>query len=78
MIWIRRTITDNPVYRWVLRQYLAYLVGKRFNLEWYIEGGRTRTGKLLPPKMGLLRYLVDAIDEAEIDDVYVVPVSIVF
>jgi glycerol-3-phosphate O-acyltransferase len=42
VIWIRRTIRDNPVYRWVLRQYLAYLVGKRFNLEWYIEGGRTR------------------------------------
>jgi glycerol-3-phosphate O-acyltransferase len=78
VIWIRRTITDNQVYRWVLRQYLAYLVGKRFNLEWYIEGGRTRTGKLLPPKMGLLRYLVDAIEEAGIDDVHVVPVSIVY
>jgi glycerol-3-phosphate O-acyltransferase len=78
VIWIRRTIADNPVYRSVLRQYLAYLVGKRFNLEWYIEGGRTRTGKLLPPKMGLLRYLVDAIEEAGIDDVHVVPVSIVY
>jgi glycerol-3-phosphate O-acyltransferase len=78
VIWIRRTISDNPVYRWVLRQYLAYLVGKRFNLEWYIEGGRTRTGKLLPPKMGLLRYLVDAIEEAGIKDVHVVPVSIVY
>jgi len=78
VIWIRRTITDNPVYRWVLRQYLAHLVGKRFNLEWYIEGGRTRTGKLLPPKMGLLRYLVDAIEEAGVDDVHVVPVSIVY
>jgi glycerol-3-phosphate O-acyltransferase len=78
VIWIRRTIADNPVYRWVLRQYLAYLVSKRFNLEWYIEGSRTRTGKLLPPKMGLLRYLVDAIEDAGIDDVYVVPVSIVY
>jgi glycerol-3-phosphate O-acyltransferase len=78
VIWIRRTIREDPVYRWVLRQYLAYLVGRRFNLEWYIEGGRTRTGKLLPPKMGLLRYLVDAIQEAGIDDVRVVPVSIVY
>jgi glycerol-3-phosphate O-acyltransferase len=78
VIWIRRTIREDPVYRWVLRQYLAYLVGRRFNLEWYIEGGRTRTGKLLPPKMGLLRYLVDAIQEAGIDDVRIVPVSIVY
>jgi glycerol-3-phosphate O-acyltransferase len=78
VIWIRRAIREDPVYRWVLRQYLSYLVGRRFNLEWYIEGGRTRTGKLLPPKMGLLRYLVDAIEEAGIDDVHVVPVSIVY
>jgi glycerol-3-phosphate O-acyltransferase len=78
VIWIRRTIRDNPVYRWVLRQYLGYLVGKRFNLEWYVEGGRTRSGKLLPPKMGLLRYLVDAIEDAEIADVHIVPVSIVY
>jgi glycerol-3-phosphate O-acyltransferase len=78
VIWIRRSIREDPVYRWTLRQYLAYLVGRRFNLEWYIEGGRTRTGKLLPPKMGLLRYLVDAIEEAAIDDVQVVPVSIVY
>jgi glycerol-3-phosphate O-acyltransferase len=78
VIWIRRTIREDPVYRWVLRQYLAYLVGRRFNLEWYIEGGRTRTGKLLPPKMGLLKYLVDAIQEAGIDDVRIVPVSIVY
>jgi glycerol-3-phosphate O-acyltransferase len=78
VIWIRRTIREDPVYRWVLRQYLAYLVGRRFNLEWYIEGGRTRTGKLLPPKMGLLHYLVDAIQEAGVDDVRVVPVSIVY
>jgi glycerol-3-phosphate O-acyltransferase len=78
VIWIRRTIRDNAVYRWVLRHYLGYLVGKRFNLEWYIEGGRTRSGKLLPPKMGLLRYLVDAIDDAGVEDAQIVPVSIVY
>jgi glycerol-3-phosphate O-acyltransferase len=78
VIWIRRDIKSDPVYRWALRQYLGYLVKGRFNLEWYIEGGRTRTGKLLPPKMGLLRYLVDAVSDAGIDDVQIVPVSIVY
>jgi glycerol-3-phosphate O-acyltransferase len=78
VIWIRRAVRDNAVYRWVLRQYLGYLVGRRFNLEWYIEGGRTRTGKLLPPKMGLLRYLVDAVQDAGVDDVQIIPVSIVY
>jgi glycerol-3-phosphate O-acyltransferase len=78
VIWIRRTIRGNPVYAWVLRQYISHLIGRRFNLEWYIEGGRSRTGKLLPPKLGLLRYLVDAIDDAGVDDVQIVPVSIVY
>jgi glycerol-3-phosphate O-acyltransferase len=78
VIWIRRVFRDNQVYRWVLSRYLGYLVSKRFNLEWYVEGGRSRTGKLLPPRLGLLRYLVDAIEEAGVEDVHVVPVSITY
>ena len=66
------------MYRWVLRQYLGYLVEKRFTLEWYIEGTRSRSGKLGPPKMGLLRYIVDAVREGRADDVAMVPVSIVY
>ena len=42
---------------------MAYLMRKRFNLEWYIEGGRSRTGKLRPPRYGLLAYLVEAFRE---------------
>ena len=77
-IFIRRDIANDPVYRWVLREYLAYLVEKRFTLEWYIEGTRSRTGKLAPPKMGLLRYVADACREGRTDDVALVPVSIVY
>ena len=51
---------------------------KRFNLEWYIEGGRTRTGKLRPPRYGILNYLVEAFRESGVDDVFLVPVSIVY
>jgi glycerol-3-phosphate O-acyltransferase len=77
-IFIRRDIKDDPVYRWVLREYLAYLVEKRFNLEWYVEGTRSRTGKLAPPKMGLLRYVVDACRDGRTDDVMLMPVSIIY
>jgi len=77
-IFIRRDMKDAVVYRWVLRQYLGYLVEKRFTLEWYIEGTRSRSGKLGPPKMGLLRYIVDAVREGRADDVAMVPVSIVY
>ena len=77
-VFIRRSMKDAPVYKAVLREYLGYLVRKRFNLEWYIEGGRTRTGKLRPPRYGILRYLVDAFRDSGVDDVYLVPVSIVY
>jgi glycerol-3-phosphate O-acyltransferase len=77
-IFIRRSFADNPVYKWTLREYMAFLVRKRFNLEWYIEGGRTRTGKLRPPRYGLLSYLAEAFVESDIDDVYLVPVSMAY
>ncbi len=77
-VFIRRSMKDAPVYKAVLREYLGYLVRKRFNLEWYIEGGRTRTGKLRPPRYGILNYLVEAFRESGVDDVFLVPVSIVY
>jgi glycerol-3-phosphate O-acyltransferase len=78
VIWIRRSFRGNEVYKLALRQYLGYLVSKRFNLEWYIEGGRSRTGKLLPPRLGLFNYLADAVEELGIDELRVIPVSIVY
>src|SRR5262249_44380568 len=60
VFFIRRTFKDDPVYKLVLRHYLDYLIEKRFSLEWYVEGGRSRSGKLLPPRFGLLANVVDA------------------
>jgi glycerol-3-phosphate O-acyltransferase len=77
-VFIRRSMKDADVYKAVLREYLGYLLRKRFNLEWYIEGGRTRTGKLRPPRYGILNYLVEAFRESGIDDVLLVPVSMVY
>lgn len=80
LVFIRRTTKDDPVYPAMMRLYLGHLVEGGHNLEWYFEGGRTRTGKLRPPKMGVLRYLVDAFTEhqADVPDVYLVPISIVY
>ncbi|HXA88803.1 MAG TPA: 1-acyl-sn-glycerol-3-phosphate acyltransferase, partial [Mycobacterium sp.] len=46
-IFIRRNIGDDPLYKYVLREYVGYIVEKRFNLSWSIEGTRSRTGKML-------------------------------
>jgi glycerol-3-phosphate O-acyltransferase len=76
LIFIRRSFGDDAVYKLAVREFLAHLVAKRFNIEWYIEGGRTRTGKLRPPKFGLLHYLATAVDTGRAEDVMLVPVSI--
>ena len=78
VIFIRRDTTDNPVYRWTLRAYVAYLTEKRYGLQWYPEGARSRTGKLLPAKLGLLVYVVDAFRNGRVDDVVLVPASVAY
>ena len=78
VFFIRRSFKDNPVYKFVLHHYIDYLIEKRFSLEWYIEGGRSRSGKLLPPRFGLLAYVVDAYRRGKSDDVMLIPVSIAY
>ena len=78
VFFIRRTFKDNPTYKFVLRSYLEYLIEKRFPLEWYVEGGRSRSGKLLAPKYGMLVYVADALRNRRADDVYLIPTSITY
>jgi glycerol-3-phosphate O-acyltransferase len=78
VFFIRRSFKDDEVYKLVLRHYVDYLIEKRFPLEWYIEGGRSRSGKLLPPRFGLLAYVVDAYRRGKSEDVALVPVSICY
>jgi glycerol-3-phosphate O-acyltransferase len=76
-IFIRRKL-DDPLYKYVLRQFVGYIVEKRFNLSWSIEGTRSRTGKMLPPKLGLLSYVADAFLDGRSNDILLQPVSISF
>ena len=78
VIFIRRNIADNPLYKYVLREYVGYIVEKRFNLSWSIEGTRSRTGKMLPPKLGLMSYVADAYLDGRSEDILLQPVSISF
>jgi glycerol-3-phosphate O-acyltransferase len=78
VFFIRRTFKDNPVYKFVLQQYIDYLIEKRFSLEWYIEGGRSRSGKLLPPRFGLLSNVVSAYRRGKSEDVHLIPVAIAY
>jgi glycerol-3-phosphate O-acyltransferase len=77
-VFIRRSFGDDEIYKLALREYLGYLLAKRFNLEWYMEGGRSRTGKLRPPRYGLLAYVAEAVARGRADDAYLVPVAITY
>lgn len=77
VIFLRRKL-DDPLYKYVLRQFVGYIVEKRFNLSWSIEGTRSRTGKMLPPKLGLLSYVADAYLDGRSEDILLQPTSISF
>lgn len=78
VIFIRRSIGDDPLYKYVLKEYVGYVVEKRFNLSWAIEGTRSRTGKMLPPKLGLMAYVADAYLDGRTEDILLQPVAISF
>ncbi|WP_350655707.1 glycerol-3-phosphate 1-O-acyltransferase PlsB [Psychrobacter sp. S1-30-MNA-CIBAN-0213] len=51
---IRRSFRGNALYTAVLREYMHTLITRNTPIEYFIEGGRSRSGRLLPPKMGML------------------------
>jgi glycerol-3-phosphate O-acyltransferase len=57
---IRRSIRGNALYAAVLGEYVSQLVGEGFSLEYFIEGGRSRTGRLLAPKGGMIVMTIKA------------------
>ena len=73
-IFIRRSFENNPVYKLVLRYYVSYLLEKRFPMTWAFEGTRSRLGKLMPPRYGLLKYVMDSAHSNEIENVHIIPV----
>lgn len=56
----RRSFRGNALYTAVFREYMALLVSGGYSIEYFIEGGRSRTGRLLQPKGGTLAMTVRA------------------
>lgn len=73
---IRRNFRGDRLYAAVVDAYLRRLLRDGWALELFLEGGRSRTGKLRPPQVGLLNLIVDAALGLEGREVHFVPVSI--
>ncbi|KAF9214025.1 hypothetical protein BGZ59_004443 [Podila verticillata] len=73
---IRRSWADDQLYTNIVQEYVQELLEGGYNLECFIEGTRSRTGKLLAPKLGVLKIIMDAMLSNRIQDCYIVPISI--
>jgi glycerol-3-phosphate O-acyltransferase len=73
---IRRTFAGDRLYAAVVDAYVRRLIKDGSPLEFFLEGGRSRTGKLLPPKLGLLSIVVDAALGVPTRTTWFCPVSI--
>lgn len=73
---IRRTFKGNRLYSTVFREYLAELFHRGYAVEFFIEGGRSRTGRLLAPKTGMVSMTLQALQQDATRPISVVPVYV--
>ncbi|KAI0545312.1 acyltransferase-domain-containing protein [Xylaria curta] len=74
-MWIRRSFGNDTLYTTLVQAYIDTMLQGGYNFECFIEGGRSRTGKLLPPKFGILSFVLDSILSGRVKDAIVCPVS---
>jgi glycerol-3-phosphate O-acyltransferase len=73
---IRRSFRGDRLYAAVVDAYVRRLLRDGWALELFLEGGRSRTGKLRPPQVGMLNLIVDAALALDGRELFFVPVSI--
>ena len=74
-MWIRRSFDKDPLYVTLVQTYIDTLLQNGYNFECFIEGTRSRTGKLLSPRFGILSFLLDSVISGRTEDAYICPVS---
>ncbi|WP_158972682.1 glycerol-3-phosphate 1-O-acyltransferase PlsB [Paraglaciecola sp. L3A3] len=74
--YIRRSFAGNKLYTAVFREYLELLFNKGYSVKYFPEGGRSRTGRLLPPKTGMLAMTLQGLIKGINRPVSIVPVYI--
>jgi len=73
---LRRSFRGNRLYSVVFSKYLAILLKEGLPIEFFIEGGRSRTGKMVMPKYGLLSMILQAYQEKYCENLAAIPVYI--
>ena len=77
--YIKRTGQKYPkIYRSVLNEYMKTILENEMNMEFFMEASRSRTGQILYPKFGMLKYVVEAYTEKRIPDAILIPLNITY
>jgi glycerol-3-phosphate O-acyltransferase len=72
---LRRTFAGDRVYKVVFQTYLKTILHEGFNVEFFIEGTRSRSGRMMAPRFGMLQMLNESYDD-QFPEVSILPVSI--
>ena len=73
---LRRKLKGEPLYAAVFLEYLHLMIDRGFPLEYFIEGGRSRSGRMLAPKAGILAMTVQSFVRSRSRPLVFVPVYI--
>ncbi len=73
---LRRKIKGDPLYTAVFLEYLHMMIDRGFPIEYFIEGGRSRSGRMLAPKAGILAMTVQSFVRSRARPLVFVPVYI--
>lgn len=72
---LRRSFDGDPLYTALFRRYVQQLIKDGVTQEFFIEGGRSRSGRMLQPRLGMLEMVLEAFARGVRQDVYLVPVG---
>jgi glycerol-3-phosphate O-acyltransferase len=66
----------DPLYTAIFSAYIEHLLADGQSLEFFVEGTRSRSGKMLHPKIGLLSVITGAFLDKKVGDLTIVPINI--
>ncbi|PRP88456.1 hypothetical protein PROFUN_03173 [Planoprotostelium fungivorum] len=75
---LRRSFKEDVLYSSIFSEYVQRLVADWSPIEFFIEGKRSRTGKSLHPKFGLLNICMEPFIQKKVPDLMIVPISITY
>jgi 1-acyl-sn-glycerol-3-phosphate acyltransferase/nucleoside-diphosphate-sugar epimerase len=73
---LRRTFRGDVLYNAIFTEYVQQLIGQGLPFEFFIEGTRSRSGKLLQPKLGLVSIINDKFFEGDYEEISYVPITL--